>query len=245
MSRAVALVTGGLGGLGAEICRHLAANGHRVVAIDVASHPGAPSAQALEPSTALGFMACDVTRDEECRALVEQVERDTGPIRILVNAAGITRDATLRKLEPDDWEQVLQVNLGGAYRMSRHVLAPMIERHDGRIVNIGSINGQTGQFGQTNYAASKAGLHGFTMALARETAARGITVNTISPGYIDTAMTRAMRAEIRAGIEASIPVGRVGTPADIAAAVGFICSPAAAYITGANLPVNGGLFMSF
>lgn len=245
MNRPVALVTGGLGGLGTTICQHLART-HRVVAVDLEADAARLDAwHARNGETGIEFLACDVTDDTACAALVARVHERHGAVRTLVNAAGITRDATLRKLEPEHWEDVIRVNLGGAYHMSRHVLEGMLAMGDGRIVNIGSINGQTGQFGQTNYASAKAGLHGFTMSLARETASRGITVNTVSPGYIDTEMTRAIRPDIREKIVSSIPVGRIGQPEDIARVVAFLCEAGADYITGANMPVNGGLFMSF
>ncbi|TXK65830.1 acetoacetyl-CoA reductase [Alkalisalibacterium limincola] len=245
MNPPVALVTGGLGGLGTTICQQLARD-HLVVAVDLASDAARVDAwRARDGHEGIEFIACDVTDDAACAALAKDVQARHGGIRTLVNAAGITRDATLRKLEPEHWEDVIRVNLGGAYHMSRHVLEGMLARGEGRIVNIGSINGQTGQFGQTNYAAAKAGLHGFTMSLARETASKGITVNTVSPGYIDTEMTRAIREDIRERIVSSIPVGRIGQPEDIARVVSFLCGPGSDYITGANIPVNGGLFMSF
>jgi len=245
MNPPVALVTGGLGGLGTTICQHLSRD-HMVVAVDLAGEPARLEAwRAHLAQEGIDFVACDVTDDAACAALVEEVRERHGEIRTLVNAAGITRDATLLKLEPEHWDDVIRVNLGGAYHMSRHVLEGMLGRGEGRIVNIGSINGQTGQFGQTNYASAKAGLHGFTMSLARETARKGITVNTVSPGYIDTEMTRAIREDIRGKIVSAIPAGRIGQPEDIARVVAFLCEPGASYITGANIPVNGGLFMSF
>lgn len=180
-----------------------------------------------------------------CAALVADIERDSGPIHVLVNAAGITRDTTLRKMDAAQWDDVLRVNLGGVFNTCRALVEPMSARGYGRIVNISSVNGQTGQFGQTNYSAAKAGIHGFTMALAREVARKGVTVNSLSPGYCATALVMAVPEDIRAGILANVPVGRLGEPAEIAHAVRFLADPMSGFITGANLPVNGGLFMSF
>lgn len=168
-----------------------------------------------------------------------------GTLDIVVNNAGITRDSTLRKMDRSQWDAVLDVNLGSAFNLCHAAIDGMLSAGFGRIVNISSVSGQTGNFGQTNYAAAKAGLHGLTMSLARETAAKGVTVNSLSPGYIETPMTAAMPPPVLEKIKASIPVGRMGLPDDIARAVVFLTDDAAGYITGANLPVNGGLFMSF
>lgn len=246
MNKRLAVVTGGIGGLGTAICRHLARDGRRVIAVDFDTRP-----ERLARFTAdtagldVRFEPCDVADYDACAALVDRLGRELGPVDILVNAAGITRDATLRKMERTQWAEVLRVNLDSVFNLCRHVVGDMAERGFGRIVNISSVNGQTGQFGQTNYAAAKAGMHGFTMALAREVARKGVTVNSVSPGYIDTEMTRAVREDLRAQIVASIPVGRMGRPDDIARTVRFLCADDADYITGANIPVNGGLFMSF
>ncbi len=246
MSPRLAVVTGGIGGLGTEICRQLADAGRRVVAVDLAN-----SEQRVQRFFAetqpfpMHFEAADVGDPASCEALIERIEARHGPIDILVNAAGITRDARLAKMQQAQWDDVLRVNLDSVFNLCRLVVEGMTARGFGRIVNISSVNGQTGQFGQTNYAAAKAGMHGFTMALAREVARRGVTVNSVSPGYIDTEMTRAVRDDIREQIVASIPIGRVGQPADIARVVAFLCEESADYLTGTNIPVNGGLFMSF
>jgi acetoacetyl-CoA reductase len=187
----------------------------------------------------------NVADPESCKSLLASLEARTGGFDILVNAAGITRDSRLVNMSQEDWDQVLRVNLDSVFNVCRWVVPGMCARGFGRIVNISSVNGQTGQFGQTNYAAAKAGMHGFTMALAREVARKGVTVNSVSPGYIDTEMTRAMRDDMRERTVAAVPAGRIGQPADVAGAVVFLCSPQAGYITGINLPVNGGLFMSF
>lgn len=244
----IALVTGGVGGLGTEICRHLAQAGRQVIAVDLTASAErlAQFGEEIEDlREAISFDAVDVTDFDSCRQLVSRTEATFGSVDVLVNAAGITRDASLRKMTPEQWHQLMQVNLDGVFNMCRNVIEGMIERQFGRIINISSVNGQTGQFGQTNYSAAKAGVHGFSMALARETASKGITVNTVSPGYCDTRMVAAVSPEVREQIIAGIPVGRLGTPGDIARAVSFFNSDDNSYITGANLPVNGGYFMSF
>ncbi len=244
----VAIVTGGIGGLGTEICRHLVQQHRHVIAIDLASREERITTFQNDVAGFKGtitFEATDVSDFDQCKALTARIEQQYGRIDILVNAAGITRDATLRKMTPQQWHELIQVNLDSVFNMCRNVVEGMTARGFGRIVNISSVNGQTGQFGQTNYSAAKAGVHGFSMALARETARKGVTVNTVSPGYCDTAMVAALSNEIREGIIADIPVGRLGSPADIARAVGFLTADDAGYITGINLPVNGGYFMSF
>ncbi|WP_426689701.1 acetoacetyl-CoA reductase [Rhodanobacter ginsengiterrae] len=244
----VALVTGGIGGLGTEICRQLARAGRRVIALDLASRSERVAAfrdDVAEFNGAISFEPVDVSDFDSCQQLISRLEQQHGSVDIVVNAAGITRDAGLRKMTPQQWHELMHVNLDGVFNICRNVVEGMTARSFGRIVNISSVNGQTGQFGQTNYSAAKAGVHGFSMALARETARKGVTVNTVSPGYCDTPMVAAVSAEIRAQIIAGIPVGRLGSPADIARAVAFLTADDAGYITGANLPVNGGYFMSF
>lgn len=243
--RGVALVTGGIGGLGTAICKALARAGHAVVAADLPRAPRLTRFAAECNGLDIRHMPLDVGDRAACAALVEAIERDLGAIDVLVNAAGITRDVTLRKMEPAQWDDVLRVNLTGAFNTCRAVVEPMTARGHGRIVNISSVNGQTGQFGQTNYSAAKAGMHGLTMALAREVARKGVTVNSISPGYCATELVMTIPEPIRNDILAHVPVGRMGRPEEIADAVRFLADPASAYITGANLPVNGGLFMSF
>lgn len=244
----IAIVTGGIGGLGTEICRQLALAGRQVIAADLparAERVEAFQAELAELAGAIRFEPVDVSDFDSCSALVRRVEAAHGSVDVLVNAAGITRDTTLRKMAPQQWHELMRVNLDGVFNMCRNVVEGMSAQGFGRIVNLSSVNGQTGQFGQTNYAAAKAGVHGFAMALARETARKGITVNTVSPGYCDTPLVAAVPAEIRAQIVEDIPVGRLGSPADIARAVCFLAADDAGYITGANLPVNGGYFMSF
>jgi acetoacetyl-CoA reductase len=246
MGRRIALVTGGCGGIGREICRQLADAGHHVVAADLeADASRAASFAADMGGRDVRLVALDVTDAAACAALVAAIEAEAGGIDVLVNAAGITRDAMLRKMTREQWDQVMSVNLDSVFHLCRAVVDGMCARGHGRIVNISSVNGQTGQFGQTNYAASKAGMHGFTMALAREVARKGVTVNSVSPGYIRTAMTDAMPEEVRQQVLAMVPTGRIGEPADVARAVAFLCADDSGYLTGVNLPVNGGLFISF
>ena len=244
--RRLAVVTGGLGGLGTAICRALHEAGRRVVAVDVGGAPQRIEAfEAAMAGTDATFHPLDVTDFDACRAFAEAMEAEHGGIDILVNAAGITRDTTLRKMDKAQWDAVMNVNLDGVFNLTRHVIDGMVARGFGRIVNISSVNGQTGQFGQANYSAAKAGMHGFTMALAREVAAKGVTVNSVSPGYCETALVMGMDEVIRAQIVAKVPVGRLGQPHEIARAVEFLAADDAGFITGANLPVNGGLFISF
>ncbi|HUR40277.1 MAG TPA: acetoacetyl-CoA reductase [Verrucomicrobiae bacterium] len=239
----VAVVTGGTGAIGTEICRQLAQGGARVAAV---GHPSdaarIPAWREALPGTHVEL--CDLADFVATGAAFAAIERALGPVEILVNAAGITRDARLAKMTPEQWRQVLGANLDSVFNATKAVFEGMCSRGFGRIVNISSVNGQKGQFGQANYSAAKAGMHGFTMAVAQEGAAKGVTVNTVSPGYIETPMTAAVKPEALQKIIESIPAGRMGTPADIARAVAFLCADDAGYVTGANLAVNGGLYMS-
>ena len=242
----IAVVTGALGGLGTAICRALADAGRKVVAVDLATPVERVAAfHAALDGHDVQVLGTDVADFDACAILVRKVEDEHGALDILVNNAGITRDSTLRKMEPAQWQAVIDVNLGSAFNLCRHALEGMQARGFGRIVNISSVSGQTGNFGQTNYAAAKAGLHGFSMSLARETATKGVTVNSISPGYIETPMTAAMPEAVREKTRAGIPVGRLGQPQDIARTVAFLTADDAGYITGANIPVNGGLYMAY
>ncbi len=247
MSKRVAVVTGGIGGLGSAICRALAAAGAQVIAADLGSRAErieAFSAEMADLQGAVQHRAVDVSSAVDCARLAGELNEAFGRVDILVNSAGITRDGTLRKMQVQQWLDVLQVNLNGVFYMTQPLVDGMVERGFGRIINISSINGQTGQFGQTNYSAAKAGVHGFTMALAREVARKGVTVNSVSPGYCDTPMVQAIPQHIREQIIASIPVGRIGQPADIARTVAFLAADESGFITGANIPVNGGMFIS-
>ena len=246
MSKRVAVVTGGIGGLGTEICKTLARAGRKVVAADLGAREDR-IAEFRDEVAGLDvhFESGNVGDFDACADLVRKIESQLGPIEILVNAAGITRDTTLRKMERTDWDAVMNINLDGVFNMCRHVVDGMTTRGFGRVVNISSVNGQTGQFGQTNYSAAKAGMHGFTMALAREVARKGVTVNSVSPGYCETAMVMKVPEDVREKIVASVPVGRLGKPSEIARTVEFLTNDDAGFITGANIPVNGGLFISF
>ena len=246
MASRIALVTGGIGGIGTSICRELAAQGYAVAA-GHAPFEASQAEQWLADMQQQGFepivVAGDVADFESCGQMVDDVHERLGPIAVLVNCAGITRDGTLAKMENANWHAVIDTNLNGVYNVTRQVLADMIEAGFGRIVSLSSVNGQKGQFGQTNYSAAKAGMHGFTMALAQEVARKGITVNTVAPGYIETAMTDAVPEHIREAIVETIPIGRMGYPEEIAQTVAFLCRDQAAYITGAQIPVNGGMYM--
>jgi acetoacetyl-CoA reductase len=242
----IALVTGGIGGIGTAICTRLAQDGCIVVANHHPSEADAAEAWKKERA-AEGFMiatfAADVSSFEDSARMVNEITEQHGPIDILVNCAGITRDKTFKKMEAAHWNAVINVNLNSVFNVTRPIWEGMLERGFGRIINISSVNGQRGQFGQANYSAAKAGMHGFTMALAQEGASKGVTVNTVSPGYVETAMTLAMDETVRNSIIGGIPMRRMAQPAEIAAAIAFLAGDQSAYVTGANLPVNGGLFM--
>jgi len=243
----IALVTGGTGGIGTAICIGLAQQGRQVIAGYFPPEKEAAEAW-LTARKAEGYdieiVAGDVSDYEASQAMIKEIETRFGGIDILVNCAGITRDKTLRKMEPDQWHAVLRTNLDSAFNVTRHVVEDMTQKNFGRIVNIASVNGQKGQFGQTNYSAAKAGLHGFTKALAQEVAAKGVTVNTVSPGYVKTEMTSAMPEDVLNSIVSQVPVGRMASPDEIAHSVCFLTEDRNAYMTGANLPVNGGMYMS-
>ncbi|MEO7014185.1 MAG: acetoacetyl-CoA reductase [Dokdonella sp.] len=248
MTQRVALVTGGIGGLGTEICRYLARSGNRVIAADLGARSERVAAfmdEVDEFTASIFFEPLDVADHTGCAAALADIAARHGPISILVNAAGITRDTTLRKMSEQQWSDVITVNLDGVFNTCRALIDGMTERGFGRIVNISSVNGQTGQFGQTNYSAAKAGMHGFTMALAREVARKGVTVNSVSPGYCETALVMAVPETVREQIISNIPIGRLGKPFEIARVVDFLCADDSAFITGANIPVNGGYFMDF
>jgi acetoacetyl-CoA reductase len=243
----LALVTGGSGALGTAICTYLARAGAKVVA--AYASPDQAAAEALQNALRseglnLELAVVDVADTEACAAAIGDIESRYAPVDIIVNGAGITRDSSLKSMTAMQWQQVLRVNLDSVFNTTRPVIEGMLARGWGRIVNISSVNGQKGQFGQTNYSAAKAGMHGFTMALAQEVARKGVTVNTVSPGYIDSPMIRAVPENIRTKILESIPAARFGQPQDIAAAVTFLCSEHAAFINGANLPVNGAQYTS-
>jgi acetoacetyl-CoA reductase len=244
MTGRVAVVTGGTGTIGTEICKHLAAAGHRVVALCLPGTPDCVPEDWEATRKREGYEAkvygCDVANFDETAEVLSRIETEIGPIDILVNAAGITRDATLRKMTPEQWRQVISANLDSVFSTTHVVIGGMMDRGFGRIINISSVNGQKGQFGQANYAASKAGIHGFTMSAAREGARKGVTVNTISPGYIESPMIMAVPEEHRAKILAEIPIGRFGKPSEIARLVAFLAAEESGFITGADISINGG-----
>ena len=243
----IALVTGGVGGIGTAICKKLAEEGHFVVANYAI--PGSEdrwkkdmAAAGLNgTSSALAFG--DVTDFGAIGEMVKDIESNYGKVDILINCAGITRDAQFRKMTPENWHAVIDTNLTSVFNVTRHVIDGMIERGWGRIITLSSVNAVRGQFGQTNYAAAKAGILGFTKSLAQEVVKKGVTVNAISPGYVHTDMVMAIRDDVREQIVAQIPAGRLAMPEEIADSVAFLASDQAAYITGTNLSVNGGLHM--
>ena len=241
----LAVVTGGVGGIGTAICERLAQEGKKVVAT---YHPAEEeklaewSAARKEAGYDIGLVVCDVASSEDAARMIADVEKEYGSVDIIVNCAGITRDKTMKRMDAESWDAVISTNLNSAFYVTKPAWEGMLSRGFGRIINISSVNGQRGQFGQTNYSSAKAGIHGFSMALAHEGAAKGVTANTVSPGYIETAMTAAMRDYVRESIISGIPMRRMGTPEEIASAVAFLAADEQAYITGANIPVNGALF---
>jgi acetoacetyl-CoA reductase len=244
-SSRIAYVTGGMGGIGTAICERLCSEGYRVVAGCGPTSTrkerwlGDMRAKGFEVHASVG----NVSDWDSTVAAFEKVRADIGPVDILVNNAGITRDGTFLKMGRDAWEAVINTNLNSLFNVTKQVINGMVERGWGRIINISSINGQRGQYGQTNYSTAKAGIHGFSMALAQEVAARGVTVNSVSPGYIGTDMVRAVRPEVLEKIVATIPVKRLGEPSEIASIVSWLASDQSAFATGADFSVNGGLHM--
>jgi acetoacetyl-CoA reductase len=242
----IAMVTGGMGGLGEAICIKLAALGDTVVSTYSPTNTRAPQWLASMKARGHEFhaYACDVTDWNSCLACVKKVTAEIGPVDVLVNNAGITRDMTFKKMDPANWEAVMHSNLDSVFNMTKQVCEDMIERGWGRIINISSVNGQKGAFGQTNYSAAKAGMHGFTKALSLEVARKGVTVNTISPGYIGTKMVMAIPKDVLdSKIIPQIPMGRLGKPEEVAGLVAYLASEEAAFVTGANIAINGGQHM--
>jgi acetoacetyl-CoA reductase len=242
----IALVTGGMGGLGDAICTKLAALGNTVVT--TCSPNNTKSGEWLEQMKRQGYdfraYPCDVTSFEGAATCVAKIASDLGPVDVLVNNAGITRDMTFRKMDKANWDAVIETNLDSCFNMTKQVCDGMVERGWGRVINISSVNGQKGAFGQTNYSAAKAGMHGFTKALALEVARKGVTVNTISPGYIGTKMVMAIPKDVLdTKIIPQIPMGRLGKPEEVAGLVAYLASDEAAFLTGANIAINGGQHM--
>ncbi|HEY9274247.1 MULTISPECIES: acetoacetyl-CoA reductase [Achromobacter] len=244
MSGKLAYVTGGMGGIGTSICQRLAKEGFRVVA---GCGPSRNYQQWLDEQAAQGYTfyasVGNVSDWDSTVEAFERVTKDLGQVDVLVNNAGITRDGLFRKMSADDWRAVIDTNLNSLFNVTKQVIEGMVERQWGRIINISSVNGQKGQFGQTNYSTAKAGIHGFTMALAQEVASKGVTVNTISPGYIGTDMVRAIRPDVLEKIVATIPVRRLGTPEEIASMTAWLASDESGFSTGADFSLNGGLHM--
>jgi len=236
----VALVTGGTRGIGAAIAKALKADGYKVAA----NYGGNDdAAQKFKAATGVPVYKWDVSSFDSCAGGLKQVEADLGPVEVLVNNAGITRDTTMKRMDHQKWQEVMDTNLGGCFNMAKAVWEGMTGRGYGRIVNIGSINGQAGQYGQVNYAAAKSGIHGFTKALAQEGARVGVTVNAIAPGYIDTDMVAAVPEDVLGKIVAKIPVNRLGKAEEIARGVAFLVDENAGFVTGSTLSINGGQHM--
>ncbi len=246
MTARVALVTGGTGGIGSAICRKLADMGLKV-ATNYRNEDKALAwqQQMRDSGYEIAIVKGDVSSPEDAEAMVRGVEQQLGPVDVLINNAGITRDGTFHKMSAEHWNEVINTNLNSVFNVTRAVIEGMRARKWGRVIQISSINGQKGQYGQANYAAAKAGMHGFTISLAQENARLGITVNTVSPGYIGTEMVMAVPEEVRNKIVAQIPTGRLGTPDEIAYAVAFFIPDQASWITGANLSANGGQYMGW
>ncbi|EIJ48099.1 acetoacetyl-CoA reductase [Herbaspirillum sp. GW103] len=245
MSKRIAYVTGGMGGIGTAICTRLCKDGYTVVAGCGPNSTRKDSWLATMRGQGYDIHASEgnVSDWESTKAAFEKVRAEIGEVDVLVNNAGITRDGQFRKMSKGDWDAVIDTNLNSLFNVTKQVIEGMCERGFGRIINISSVNGQKGQFGQTNYSTAKAGIHGFTMALAQEVATKGVTVNTVSPGYIGTDMVRAIRPEVLEKIVSGIPVKRLGEPEEIASIVAWIASSEGGYATGSDFSLNGGLYM--
>lgn len=245
MTAKIALVTGGMGGLGTAICQALAKDGFTVVANCLPGYDEKDAWLATQRDLGYRFMAAegDVADYDSCAAMIAKIEADVGPVDVLVNNAGITRDKFFPKMEKQMWDAVINTNLNSLFNVTHHVSAKMAERGWGRIINISSVNGVKGQAGQTNYSTAKAGVLGFTKALASELATKGVTVNAIAPGYIATEMVMAIREDIRQAITDSVPMKRLGKPEEVGALCAYLASDMAGYMTGATLNMNGGLHM--
>jgi len=245
MVERVAFVTGGMGGIGTAICKRLAANGSKVVANCLPGYEKKDEWLAGMRAQGFGVHAAEgnVEEFDSCADMFYRIGSIIGPVDILVNNAGITRDGVFKRMSESDWYDVINTNLNSVFNVTRQVVEGMTDRGWGRIINVSSVNALKGQFGQTNYSAAKAGMHGFSKALAQEVVRKGVTVNTISPGYVATDMVMAIRAEVREQIVATIPMGRLAQPDEIAGLVAYLASDDAGYITGANISINGGLHM--
>ena len=245
MKNRIALITGGMGDIGTAICQEFIKNGAKVIAADRLEKDKALAWQAQQKQLGfdIGLATMDVTDFESCANMAKDVEDRFGSVDILVNAAGTINDVTFHKMTPEQWNQVVHTDLDSMFNVTRQFINGMIERGYGRIINISSVNGEKGQFGQTNYSAAKSGVYGFTKSLAQEVAKHGVTVNTISPGYVESRMVNTVQESIREKIIAQIPVGRLAKPEEIAWSIVFLASERSAFMTGSNLAVNGGSHM--
>jgi acetoacetyl-CoA reductase len=243
MNGQVALVTGGIRGIGLAICERLMNRGVHVAAGYSSNHDAAQQFSDKYADHGVTIHQGNIGRNEDCERVIAEVLEQHGQLDILVNNAGVTVDKTMRKMTPEEWDKVIHINLSGAFYLSRAILQHMLDRNYGRIVNISSVIGSAGGFGQANYASAKSGLFGLTMSLALETASKGLTVNAVTPGYITTDMTAAVPGDVMDKLVARIPVGRLGEPNEVARVVEFLADPESGYITGQVYPVNGGLYM--
>jgi len=246
VAQRIAFVSGGMGGIGTAICRRLAKGGARVIAGCIPDYEKKDEWLARLRGEGWQVHAAEGNVDDfnSCARMFDRIASVVGPVDILVNAAGITRDGVFKRMSPEDWHAVIDTNLNSVFNVTRQVIEGMTERGWGRIINISSVNAIKGQFGQTNYSAAKAGMHGFTKALAQEVVKKGVTVNTISPGYVETDMVRAIRPDVLQAIVEQIPMGRLAHPDEIAGLVAYLASDEAGYVTGSNVSINGGLHMS-
>ena len=246
MNNKTVLLTGGMGGIGTDMCRYLNKQGYKVATTyvhDSGREKRWREAQEKDGYAGIEIFRCDVTSWEACEKLAKDVADKLGHVECLVNMAGITRDAVFAKMTPEQWKEVIDTNLTSVFNVTKQFIGPMIEKGYGRVVNVSSVNAAKGQFGQTNYSAAKSGMHGFTKSLAQEVVRKGITVNTVSPGYIATELVMKIREDVREKIRESIPVQRFGESSEIARTVAFLLDENAGYITGAEFAVNGGLHM--
>jgi len=246
MTQHVAFVTGGMGGIGTAICKRLGRDGYKVVANYLPGYDRADEWLGMMRAEGYDVYGADgnVEDYESCADMMYRVRSTVGVVDILVNNAGITRDGVFKRMSPTDWYAVINTNLNSVFNVTRQVIDGMMEKNWGRVINISSVNALKGQFGQTNYSAAKAGMHGFTKALAQEVVKKGITVNTISPGYVATDMVKAIRPDVLQQIIAQIPMGRLAEPSEIAGLISYLVSEEAGYITGSNISINGGLHMA-
>ncbi|MCU0805240.1 MAG: beta-ketoacyl-ACP reductase [Burkholderiales bacterium] len=246
MTQHVAFVTGGMGGIGTAICKRLGRDGYKIVANYLPGYERSDEWLAMMRAEGYDVYGAEgnVEDYESCADMMYRVRSTVGTVDILVNNAGITRDGVFKRMSPTDWYAVINTNLNSVFNVTRQVIDGMMEKNWGRVINISSVNALKGQFGQTNYSAAKAGMHGFTKALAQEVVKKGITVNTISPGYVATDMVKAIRPDVLQQIIAQIPMGRLAEPSEIAGLISYLVSEEAGYITGSNISINGGLHMT-